>query len=190
MTTFIGLFDDQAAARRAIAMLQDSQYDLEDLSLITRASEREVAVSSADDVSASQGATVGAVWGGIVGLASLMIPGVGPVIAGGALAAGLTSALAGAVAGAVVGGITAALIEFGGIPEEEAHRYEELVHAGKTLVAVKASPEDARHIRRILTKGGAEAVQDDQTAASAALNAPVQVAAYDERGERVDLAGD
>ena len=44
------------------------------------------------DVSAGEGAAVGAVWGGLVGLAALLIPGVGPFIAFGALGAALTGA--------------------------------------------------------------------------------------------------
>src|SRR5206468_4693688 len=142
MRTFIGIFDNSNDARRAMEMLRDSGLALDDLSIVSRASKGEVEVSSADDVSAGQGAAVGAVWGGLVGLAALLIPGVGPFIAGGALFAALT----GAVTGAVVGGIAAALIDFGGIPEEEARGYESMVYGGKTLVAVKARAEDAPEV--------------------------------------------
>jgi uncharacterized membrane protein len=171
MNTFIGIFDNPRDARRAMEMLRDSGIALDDLSMLSRATEGGVTVRSADDVSASEGATVGAVWGGLVGLASLVIPGIGPIVAGGALSAALTGALTGAVTGAVVGGITAALVDFGGISEEEARGYEEQIRAGKTLVAVKAPAEEARHIRRMMTKANAEAVQ---------------VALYDERGQRVE----
>lgn len=70
-----------------------------------------------------------------MGLAALLIPGIGPLVAFGALGAALT----GVVAGAVVGSITAALINFSGTPEEDARRYESEVQAGNTLVAVKVS---------------------------------------------------
>ena len=52
-------------------------------------------------------------WGGVVGLASLVIPGVGPIIVGGALATAVASAITGALTGAVVGGVAAALIHVG-----------------------------------------------------------------------------
>src|SRR2546423_327957 len=123
MSTILGIFDDPLMARHAVEALRNSPLPLEDVSIVSRATESGAPVSSSDDVSAGEGAAVGAVWGGLVGLAALLIPGVGPFIAGGALFAALT----GAVTGAVVGGIAAALIDFGGIPEEEARGYESMV---------------------------------------------------------------
>jgi len=181
--TILGIFDDPMAARRAMEALRESSLKLDDISIVTRATESGGAVSGADDdVSAGEGAAVGAVWGGLVGLAALLIPGVGPFIAGGALFAALT----GAVTGAVVGGITAALIDFGGIPEEEARGYEQQVHAGKTLVAVKAREEDAIEVRRILASAGAESVRDNQTDLTGAASTPVHVAMYDDSGRSIN----
>jgi uncharacterized membrane protein len=187
MHTIIGIFDTPRRAQRAMEMLRASHLSLEDVSIISRTGDHSVAVDGGDDVSASEGATVGAVWGGVVGLVSLVIPGVGPIIAGGALAAAVASAITGAVTGAVVGGVAAALIHFGGISEDEARQYEALVHDGKTLVAVKASDEATRHVRRVLTKAGAESVQGDSSVAVGEPHTPVQIGTYDERGKRVDL---
>jgi len=184
----IGVFDNPRDAQRGVAMLRDSRYTFEDISLISKAGDNEVAVNSGDDVPAREGATVGAVWGGMVGLASLIIPGVGPFIAGGALATALASTVTGAVTGAVVGGIAAALIHVGGIPEAAALEYESLVHAGKTLVAVKVQPEDMRHVRRILMKADAEEIRAAGAPAIMAPESPVQVTMYDERGQTVDVS--
>src|SRR5919201_104307 len=101
MKTIIGIFDSPIEARRAVETLRDGPLMLDDVSVISKASE--VEEGSTEDVSAGEGAAVGTVWGGLVGLAALLIPGVGPFVAGGALFAALT----GAVTGAVVGGITA-----------------------------------------------------------------------------------
>jgi uncharacterized membrane protein len=187
MHTIIGIFDAPREAQRAMAMLRDSNLSLEDVSVVSRTADQGVTVDGGDDVSASAGASVGAVWGGVLGLATLAIPGIGPIIAGGALATSVASALTGAVTGAVVGGIAAALIHFGGISEDEARQYEALVHTGLTLVAVKASDEATRHVYRILTKAGAESVQGDTAVAVGASPRPVQIAAYDEHGKRVEL---
>jgi len=85
------------------------------------------------DVSAGSGALTGAITGGIIGAATaFFIPAVGPVLAGGILAATLT----GVVAGAVTGGIAAALIDLG-VPEDEAHYYESELKSGQMLVTVK-----------------------------------------------------
>jgi uncharacterized membrane protein len=176
MKTILGIFDDPMAARHAMETLRDGPLPLEDVSIVSRATESGATVAS-DDVSAGEGAAIGAVWGGLVGLAALLIPGVGPFVALGALGAALT----GAVTGAVVGGVAAALIDFSGIPEAEARRYESLVHAGKTLLAVKAHHEDAAEVQRILSSYGAEPVRGD-----AAAGAPPHVAMYDERGRRMD----
>jgi len=176
MNTILGIFDDPTAARQALDALRDSPLPLEDVSIVSRATESGAAVANDTDVSAGEGAAVGAVWGGLVGLAALLIPGVGPFIALGALGAAIT----GAVTGAVVGGISAALIDFGGIPEAEAHRYESLVHEGKTLVAVKARDEDTSEVHRILNSFGAT------PADTTGVRAPSNVAMYDEQGKRVD----
>jgi uncharacterized membrane protein len=179
MKTIFGIFDDPLAARRAMEMLRDGPLPLEDVSIISRTTESGAPVSSGDDVSAGEGAVVGAVWGGLVGLAALLIPGIGPFVAGGALFAAIT----GAVTGAVVGGVAAALIDFSGIPEAEAREYEKLVYSGQTLVVVKAHDEDAPEARRLLMSSGAETVRGAQPAQP---TQPAHVAMYDEHGRRVD----
>src|SRR5690349_21034255 len=174
--TILGIFDNPADARRAVETLRAGPLQLHDVSIVSRATESGAATGAAtDDVSAGQGAAVGAVWGGLVGLAALLIPGVGPFIAFGALGAALT----GAVTGAVVGGISAALIDFSGIPEDEARGYEEQVQVGKTLVAVKARDEDALEVRRVLASAGADSIRDNQTDITSSSSTPVRVAMYD-----------
>jgi uncharacterized membrane protein len=182
--TILGVFDDPIAARRAVERLRDGTLDLDDVSIVSRATESGEAISSADDVSAGEGAAVGAVWGGLIGLASLLIPGVGPFVAIGALGA----ALAGAVTGAVVGGIAAALIDFGDISEPEAREYEKQVHAGMTLVAVKAREDLAHDVRQILANAGAESIRDNQTGMADSSDLGVRVATYDASGQRVSMA--
>jgi uncharacterized membrane protein len=184
--TILGVFDDPLAARRAVERLRDGTLDLDDVSIISRATETGDAVSSADDVSAGEGAAVGAVWGGLIGLASLLIPGVGPFVAIGALGA----AVAGAVTGAVVGGIAAALIDFGDISEPEAREYEKQVHAGMTLVAVKAREDLAHDVRQVLASSGADSIRDNQTGMADDADLGVRVATYDASGQRVDLANE
>jgi uncharacterized membrane protein len=181
MNTIFGVFDDPAVARRAIDALRASPLQLHDVSLVAQAADGGSASHNSEDVSAGQGAAVGAVWGGLVGLASLLIPGIGPFIAFGALGAALT----GVVTGAVVGGITAALVDFSGIPEQDARDYEAMTRAGKTLVAVKARDEDANEVHRILTTAGADSINDSETGTFIAGNQPV-VTMYNEHGNRVE----
>ena len=178
MTTILGIFDDALTARRAMEAVQSSSLHVDDVSIISRATESGEPIDSDEHITAGEGAMVGAVWGGLVGLAALLIPGIGPFIAGGALFAALT----GAATGAVIGGIAGTLIDSAGIPEDEARRYESMIHEGKTLIAVKAHAEDAAEVRRMLASAGADSLQEDQTGAT---TGPVHVAMYDS-GRRVD----
>jgi len=89
-----------------------------------------------EDVTMGEGAAFGAVVGGLIGLGALAIPGIGPVIAAGPLAA----ALVGAGVGAVTGGLIAGLVEMG-IPEDEAGYYAEAVRRGGTLVVVNTTDD-------------------------------------------------
>jgi len=86
------------------------------------------------------GAGAGAALGGLGGLllaaAPLAIPGIGPIIAAGPIAAALTGAGIGAVAGGLIGGLTNL-----GVPEDEAHYYAEGVRRGGILVTVAAEDE-------------------------------------------------
>ena len=94
---------------------------------------------------APEGAATGAVAGGVlagalgwlVGIGSLAIPGVGPLIAAGPILA----ALSGAAAGGAVGGLAGGLIGLG-IPEYEAKRYEGAIRNGNILISVHT--EDSR----------------------------------------------
>ena len=109
---------------------------------------------------APEGATTGVVAGGViagalgwlVGIGSLAIPGVGPLIAAGPIFAALT----GAAAGGAVGGIAGGLIGLG-IPEYEAKRYGGAVKNGNILMSVHAEDSKERYAaKRIFARAHAE----------------------------------
>jgi len=87
------------------------------------------------------GSTVGAIAGVIAAIGtSLVIPGLGIVIAG-PIAAGL----AGAGAGGITGGVIGALVG-SGIPEERAKLYESGIKNGNIVMGVKPrNSEDAKY---------------------------------------------
>lgn len=80
---------------------------------------------------AAAGLGVGALWG--IGIVAGALPAIGPVIAGGALAAILASA----ATGGAVAGLAGALIGLG-IPKEDAEYYESELKEGRTIVTVDA----------------------------------------------------
>lgn len=147
--TVVALFDDYREAQSAIRDLEAAGIPSTDISLIANNSankygdypqygaDRTDRTDTADTGAATgTGAGIGAVLGGaaglLAGIGALAIPGVGPVVAAGALAA----TLAGAGVGAVVGGLVGALVE-AGIPREHADIYAEAVRRGGTLVTAR-----------------------------------------------------
>jgi hypothetical protein len=78
------------------------------------------------------GAAVGGTAGLLAGLGMLAIPGVGPVVAAGWLAALATGAVAGGATGGLVGALTQS-----GVGEDEAHVYAEGIRRGGALVTAR-----------------------------------------------------
>jgi uncharacterized protein (TIGR02271 family) len=104
---------------------------------------------------AGTGAAIGGGLGLVAGLASLAIPGFGPVIAAGPIA----SALAGAGIGAAAGGMIGALTHVG-VPEHEAEYYAEGVRRGGVLVTVRAEDDRADDVADIMENHGAQDVEE------------------------------
>lgn len=102
---------------------------------------------------AGKGATTGGVLGGgaglLAGLGMLAIPGLGPVVAVGWLAAAAVGAAVGAVAGGATGGLLGALKE-AGHSDEEANVYAEGVRRGGALVSVRVKDDERARIEALL----------------------------------------
>ena len=153
--TVIGSFDTFEDAHRATRALRDAGFASNDISLVGNNSRPRVAVddavkvTTADDAAGvATGAAAGGALGGAVGLAAsllgLAIPGIGPILAAGPLAA----ALAGAGAGAAAGGLLGTLVGLG-IPEERVLRYADSVHEGGVVLGVRPhNDEDAAHFEQ------------------------------------------
>jgi uncharacterized protein (TIGR02271 family) len=129
--TVIGVFENRAAAERAVASLKADGYKDDQIGLIGKDS----AGASQAGKGAAIGAGVGAVATAGIGAAVMtgIIPVVGPVLALGPIAATLIN-LAGGAAG---GGLAGALVGYG-IPDEDAKFYENELKAGRYLVTVDA----------------------------------------------------
>ncbi len=165
--TVVALYDDFASANAAVRELVDNGFRRDDISLLAsdesgeyrRYIDRDApAETSATAQGAGVGAGIGAVIGGLggllVGLGALTIPGVGPVLAAGPLAAaltGLAGAGAGAVAGGVTGGLIGALVDMG-IPEDTAEYYAEGIRRGGTLVTVRTDDGQADRAVEIMNR--------------------------------------
>ena len=151
-----GLFRDRDSAELAYNDLHGRGYGKDDINLVmsddTR--KRHFLNSGAPETElgtkAAEGAGVGAGIGGAVGATlaaiaaigtSLVLPGLGLVIAG-PLAAGLAGAGAGGAAGGLIGALIGA-----GIPEERVKHYEAGIKDGGILMGVTPrSDDDARYL--------------------------------------------
>jgi hypothetical protein len=160
------LFKDRESAERAYDALTARGYDTNDVSIVmsddTRKEHFESGTATELGSKAAKGAGVGGAIGGTVGAiaaavaavgTSLVIPGLGLVVAG-----PLAAALAGAGAGAATGGLVGALIG-AGIPEERVKRYERGIQEGGILLGVRPrTEEDANYFVREWSRAGAEQV--------------------------------
>lgn len=168
--TVIGLMDNLDEARSAVRELAESGIERNDIGFM--ANERhavpgETAVREAAAEQATSGALAGAgagaALGGAAGLilavAPIAIPGIGPLLAAGPIAAALTAAGRGAVAGGLIGGLTRL-----GVPEQQAHYYAEAVRRGGILVSVAAETDVLADMAVVIMKRHG-AVDIDQRAA-------------------------
>jgi hypothetical protein len=97
-----------------------------------------------------QDIAIGSVVGLVAGLVLLVIPGVGPFLAVGPLAA----AMGGVAAGAGVGGIVG-LLKDNGVSDEEAEFYEDGVRRGGSLITIRGITEEGeKNARKIMQKNG------------------------------------
>lgn len=153
--TLTGLFDHYDDARRAVQDLEAAGVAHRDISIVghdKRKAAGDMADPAAQDAGAGAGigAAVGGVGGLLAGLGLLAIPGIGPVVAAGWLAATAAGAAGGALVGAAAGGIVGALTH-AGVPEEDAHVYAEGVRRGGTLVTAKVDAPLEATARQILS---------------------------------------
>jgi hypothetical protein len=160
-----GMFPDRESTESAYESLRERGYTDEEVNLLMSDQTKKKLFSKGKTEignKALEGAGTGSAIGGAVGATvgiiaaigtSLIIPGLGLVVAG-PLAAGL----AGAGAGGLTGGIIGALVG-SGIPEERARLYESGIKKGKVVMGVRPrNDEDAEYFRDKWSSSKAEEV--------------------------------
>jgi hypothetical protein len=155
----IGVFSRRHDAEVALTELRDAGFDLSQVSLIGKDTSGSVADlnvrgDKADEgakTGAASGAAIGGLGGLLVGLGALAIPGVGPVILGGAAATALATALTGGAIGAAAGSVVGGLVGLG-IPENRAKEYSDRLNCGDYLVIVDGTQSEIDHAATILKR--------------------------------------
>src|SRR6185295_9429410 len=105
------------------------------------------------------GGALGAAGGATLGLAaaSLLLPGVGPILVAGALGAALLGA-GGALAGIQAGGAIEDALG-NGLPHDELFLYEDALRQGRSVLIVSINDdEQAEKVREAFAQAGAESV--------------------------------
>jgi hypothetical protein len=151
----IAIYDTHPEAETAVNELQRASFDVKRLSVVGKdyhTDEQVVGYYNAGDRMKHWG-KLGAVWGGLWGLlfgaAFFWVPGLGPLLVAGPLAASIVAALESAV---VIGGLSvlgAALFSIG-IPKDSVVRYETAIKADKYLLVAPGTDAEIAKAREIL----------------------------------------
>jgi uncharacterized membrane protein len=154
------VFDSQADAERAVSELRTSGVSDSAISIIARHDGTDTATDGSGEEATKDfvGKTaLGAGVGTLLGIAALAIPGVGPLVAAGAIASVAVpgAALTGAAIGGAAGGISALLTDHG-VDADDARYYEDRLSDGGVFVSVDTSRADlsAEAARDILYRSG------------------------------------
>lgn len=177
--TVVGVFNTEEMAIRAIDKLHSLGYTKDEISILAEDPERFRRLDGDDDVDVEtpkdvgKGAAAGAATGGIIGglgalvaeLGILAIPGVGPFLAAGPIAA----TVGGLLAGGAIGGAVGALVGLG-IDKEEAKIYEQNLKDGDILVIVEADDNRYDNVRTTLSPHDYSPLDEDRRDRDSLLN--------------------
>lgn len=159
----VGLFDTMEDAHRAAGELRQQGIGSDQISIVAgnEANRYDGYLESTSEPEkdlkggVGSGLALGGGLGLLAGLAALAIPGFGPLLAVGPIAAALTGATLGAASGGVIGGLMTA-----GVNESDARIYEDALRSGGVLVSVRSSDEQTAYIAGILDRNGARDIDN------------------------------
>ena len=180
-SSVVGVYGIMAKAEDAVRMLDKGGFPIRQVSIVAQDLESEKEVHgyvTAGDVAksgAGTGAWVGGLFGLLVGAAFIWVPGFGPLLVAGPLAAMLLGGIEGALAGAAGGGILGALVGWG-VSKKHILKYEDQLKGGKYLVIAHGSADNVARARSILGSSGAAELNVHSGADEMSeVNAPTQV---------------
>lgn len=168
------VFDSREEAEQALSALRSAGIDNDAISIVGKSESGDGAGINDDDDGANasgavKGAIGGAVGGTLLGIAALAIPGVGPLVAAGAIASSAIPGAAGlgAAIGATAGGV-AGLLSKEGVSDDDASYYEGRIGEGGYFVGVHTdkSSVNAEAAREILYANGGHSASRERTSAT------------------------
>jgi hypothetical protein len=157
----IGVFDDYGVAEKAIDELMRAGMGADRISVL--GSSKKHASSLSPEVhpehvpeELAKFTAAGAIGGGLIALASLTLPGIGAIVAGGPLLAALSGAAAGSYVGFLAGTFTRMDID-----ETTAKEYEAQLTQGRVLLGINVSnKEEEQTALKVFDAAGAMNVHE------------------------------
>jgi hypothetical protein len=155
----LGLFDEAASAAQAARTLRELGHPRERVSIVARSHDEEGAIANAGG--ASPGAEIedsrpagqlGELSAHFLAAIATVLPGIGPIVADGPLAAGL-----GEAAGHLAGDI-GRMLSRAGIPTADAEHWEASIKAGAILLGAHTDTERVARVAETLERHGARHV--------------------------------
>ena len=160
--TVVAIFSSYDAAENAAREVKSNGLKTDDISIVSKDTNGQNMQQSDQNTyegkrindNVSDGTLTGGVMGGLAGLllgmGTMVIPGLGVIAAAGPVA--------GLLSGALTGGIVGGLVDLG-IPEEAGHRYASDVEKGKIFWSMRTDEDNINNITRILENSGAQSVE-------------------------------
>jgi len=150
----VGLFSDFKLAEQSVKQLRANGFSTEEINIISKDKHQSGQTTELTDDSIMDGTMTGGAIGGVGGLllgaGALAIPGIGPIVAAGPIAA--------TISGAISGGIAGGLIDWG-IPSEKSEAYSNQVSSGSTLAVIKTTESKVAQAIQVLTSTGATNIE-------------------------------
>ena len=155
----LGLFSTASAAADAAGAIHALGIGRESLSVVAHThadaqalADRMDATAGVDLEDSRPAARLGEIGARVLATAALAMPGIGPIVAAGPLAAELGE-LAGHAAGSL-----ASVLASAGLPHERAEALQREVARGGVLLGVHVTPPDVDRVRDSLSAAGATAI--------------------------------
>ena len=151
----VGVYDTMEQAEKAVQQLNQGGVSVAHVSIVAKNLENEkkiVGFVTTGDVAKSTacaGAWMGGLFGLLTGAAFLWVPGIGPMIVAGPLAAALLGSIEAAAVGGATGGLLGALVGWG-VSKDHILKYEQNINAGKFLLIYNGSADEVKKANFIL----------------------------------------
>jgi hypothetical protein len=156
----VALFPSATAAAGAAQALHGLGIDKEAISVVARdhvearaLAERMDATPGPELEDSRPAGRLGELAGRLVAAVALVLPGIGPIVAGGPLAAEL-----GEAAGHAAGSLTSVLVR-AGVPPDRAEALQRHVASGAVLLGVHVDPPNVDRVRASLMDAGASQLE-------------------------------